>query len=125
MASASAHYLSALARFADFDGRASRAELWSFFGVHVAVVLVLLAVSAVLGTVLDLGWVAGSLVLALYLALTFFPALSAVARRLHDTGRSSFWVALALIPVIGLWLVVWLLEAGDPAPNEWGQPPEA
>lgn len=125
MASASAHYLSALSRFADFDGRTSRAELWSFVGVHAAIVVVLLAVSVVLGTVLEAGWVAGSLVLALYLAMTFFPLLSAVARRLHDTGRSSFFVVLGLIPVVGLLLLVWLVEAGDPAPNGWGQPPDA
>ena len=119
-----AHYLDALARFADFDGRTSRAGLWGFVAVHTVVTAALLVASATVGVALEAGWVAGSLVLALYLALTFFPFLSLIARRLHDTGRSSFWVALSLVPLAGLWLFVWLLEVGDPAPNEWGQPPE-
>ena len=119
-----AHYLTALARFADFDGRASRAELWGFVGVHVAVTLALVAVSAVVGTVLEVGWVAGSLVLALYLALTFFPLLSAVARRLHDTGRSGWWQLLYFLPLVGaLVLLVLSVLPSERIKNVYGPPP--
>jgi len=79
--------------------------------------------SAVVGTLADLAWIAGSAVLALYLVLTVFPALSLTARRLHDVGRSSLWVSISLIPVLGLLVVYWCLQPGDPAPNDWGQPP--
>ena len=118
-----AAYLRALALFADFDGRASRAEYWGFLAVHGAVSLALVGASAVVGEVAGLAWVVGGAVAALYLAVTFFPVLSATARRLHDTGRSSLWVAVALVPFLVPLLAVWLAAPGDPAPNGWGQPP--
>lgn len=123
--SASAHYLDALARFADFDGRASRAELFGFLAVHVGITLLLLAASVAVGQIVGLPWIASGAVLSLYLVLVFFPLLSLVARRLHDTGRSSFWVALGVIPVAGLIVLYWLFLPGDPEPNTWGQPPDA
>lgn len=122
--SPAAAYVCAFERFADFDGRASRAELWGFVLINGLVTLVLLAASAVMGQVASAGWIAGSAVLALYLAVSFFPALSAVARRLHDTGRSSLLVVLGLVPVVGLLLVYWLVLPGEAVPNRYGQPPE-
>ena len=119
-----AHYLHALARFADFDGRASRAEWWGFVAVHAAVGGALLVGSAVVAEGLDLGWVAGGVLVSLYGVLTFFPALSGAARRLHDVGRSSLWVALAFVPPLAVLVVVWLALPGGPAPNAWGQPPQ-
>ena len=123
--SPAAAYLRVLAAFADFDGRASRAELWGFVLVHGLVTAVLLIASAVVGELAGLAWVAGSAVLALYLALTFFPALSAVARRLHDTGRSSWLTVLAVVPPLGLLVLYWACLPGEPGPNEWGQRPDS
>ncbi len=80
------------------------------------------AASAVVGTVLDLAWIAGSAVLALYLVLAFFPALSLAARRLHDIGKTSFLVALVCVPPLGLLVAYWCLLPGDPGPNDWGRP---
>ena len=120
--SPAAAYLRVLSAFADFDGRASRAEFWGFVLVHLGVTVVLAVASAVVGTVTEAAWVAGSAVFVLYAVGTFFPALSAVARRLHDTGRSSLFMLVGLLPAIGLVLVYWLARPGDPAPNAWGQP---
>ncbi|WP_420455033.1 DUF805 domain-containing protein [Rubrivirga sp.] len=122
--SPAAAYLRVLARFADFDGRASRAELWGFALVHAGVTAVVALASAVMGTVADVAWIAGSAVFALYAVGTFFPTLSAVARRLHDTGRSSLLVMVGLVPVVGLVLVYWLALPGDPGPNRYGQADE-
>ena len=109
--SPAAAYLRVLAAFADFDGRASRAEFWGFVLVHLGVTVVLAVASAVVGTVTEAAWVVGSAVFALYAVGTFFPALSAVARRLHDTGRSSLFVlvGLLLLAVVGLLWVVFTL----------------
>ena len=121
MTDAPAHYLDALARFADFDGRASRAEFWGFALVHGVVTAALAAASAVLGVVLDVAWIVGGAVFALYAVLTFFPALSAAARRLHDVGRSSLLVGLVLVPPFGLLVLYWLCLPGEPGPNDWGR----
>ena len=117
-----AHYLRTLALFADFDGRASRAEWWGFVAVHLALTLALLTASAVLAEALDVGWVAGGVPVSLYLVATFFPTVSGAARRLHDVGRSSLWLAVAVVPPLAVLLAVWLAMPGEPAPNAWGQP---
>lgn len=119
----SAAYLDAFARFADVDGRTSRRAFWGFWLVHAALTLALGAASAVAGTLADLPWVAGSAVLALYLVLAFFPSLALIARRLHDTGRTSWLCALIGLPPLTLLVVYWCLLPGEPGPNDWGQPP--
>ena len=44
-------------------------------------------------------------------------------RRLHDIGRSGWFLLLALIPVIGaLLLIYWLCQPGTPGPNTYGNP---
>ena len=116
-------YLRALGRFADFDGRAGRRELWAFVGVHGVVLLVLGAASTAVGIALDLPWIASGLVLSVYVAVSAVPTLAVVARRLHDTGRSSLLVLVSLVPVLGLVVLYWLALPGEPAPNAWGQPP--
>ncbi|MEM7788267.1 MAG: DUF805 domain-containing protein [Bacteroidota bacterium] len=115
--------LQAFGRFADFDGRSHRRELLSFYGVNAVVVGLLVGASSVLGATLDLSFIAAGAVASVYLAVAFVPALSLVARRLHDVGRSSLWVLLGAVPVVGLVLVVWLLAPGEPGPNRWGRSP--
>lgn len=117
-------YLQVFGRFADFDGRSRRRELWTFVVTNVIAVGLLVAASTAVGTLLDLPWIVSSVLLALYVAVVFVPALAAVARRLHDTGRSSLLVAVGLVPVVGLALVYWLLLDGDPGPNAYGQDPK-
>ena len=74
-----------LMRFADFGGRASRAEYWTF----VTIVLVAQAAArlgdAMLG---DGAFVTGPIALATG-GLLFVPAVSVTLRRLHDIDRSS------------------------------------
>ena len=118
-------YLHALSLFADFDGRASRAEYWGFLGVHGTLTAVLVVGSAVLGELAGQAWVVGGALAAVYLTLTFFPLLSATARRLHDGGRSSLLVGLAVVPPLALLVLYWCALPGDPAPNAWGPPPDA
>lgn len=41
----------------------------------------------------------------LYSLVVFLPALAVSVRRLHDTGRSAWWLLLAFFPVVG-WIVL-------------------
>lgn len=47
------------------------------------------------------------------------------ARRLHDTGCSSWWLLLALVPVMGPCWLVWQLgfKQGQSHTNRWGDRP--
>ena len=52
----------------------------------------------------------------LYLIIlgAFIPVISSDVRRLHDTGKSGWWILVQLIPIIGgLWLLFLLLEKGE------------
>ena len=91
-----------LSKYATFDGRASRPEYWWFalFGVLVSIV----------GSIIDA--TAGTYVVGLLLGLALLlPSLAVGVRRLHDTGRSGWWLLIAIIPLIGgIWLIVLLCQ---------------
>lgn len=88
-----------LLRYADFKGRARRAEYWLFMvsqSVFYITCVVLAATSLSNGAqgVLGLfGWLAVALIGMLALVL---PNYALLARRLHDAGLSAFWMALLL-----------------------------
>ena len=88
-----------LSKYVDFNGVASRSEFWWFFLFQIVVVVVLSLVSQL---------VADIAALALLL-----PSLAVGARRLHDTGRSGWWLLIGLIPVIGtiVLIVFWVQES--------------
>ncbi len=106
---------SCLAKYADFRGRACRAEYWWFtlFDFLIG------SAAAVIDANADQTLLAPLLNLALLL-----PGLAVAARRLHDVGRSGWWLLLGLIPLIG-WLVllIWTIRRGDSTPNRYGDSP--
>lgn len=103
-------------KYVDFTGRASRPEYWWFFLSYVIVYFVALVLDAALGT---------SGVLTLLVALAYFlPMLAAGVRRLHDTGRSGWWLLISLVPFVGaIVLIVFLASPGEPGSNRYGPPP--
>lgn len=113
-------YLQAWRRYADFDGRSARTEYWCFV-LGNAVVATALAILDVLlgGSLLGRLLVAGDL---LYSLAVLVPGLAVTVRRLHDTGRSGFWILIALVPVVGwLMLLVFMLEPSQRGANQYGR----
>jgi uncharacterized membrane protein YhaH (DUF805 family) len=102
-------------RYAQFDGRATRAEYWWFF---LANLLISVVIQVLIG-VSDLFLIV-SLIVSLALLI---PGLAVAVRRLHDTDRSGWWMLIALIPLVGIIvLIVFLASEGDPGPNQYGPP---
>jgi uncharacterized membrane protein YhaH (DUF805 family) len=105
-----------LNKYAEFAGRAHRAEYWNFFLVNVVIYLALSAVESLVGI--------GGALSGLYGLAVLIPGIAAAVRRLHDTGRRGWWVLLALVPVLGtLALLVLLALEGEPGANAYGDSP--
>jgi uncharacterized membrane protein YhaH (DUF805 family) len=93
-----------LVRYADFSGRASRAEYW-LFGLAQSVLLLFLLIMAVMafaGLRENASQALGGFLLSLALigvvALgLFIPNLALLARRMHDINMSAWWMGL-LVP---------------------------
>lgn len=114
------YYLQALEHYADFEGRARRAEFWWFnlglYGVNILIVLLSVLLSGLETVFTVILWIHG---LGLLL-----PQLAVTARRLHDTERSGWWMLLILIPILG-WipLLILLVLPGDVGSNKYGREP--
>lgn len=93
-----------LMRYADFKGRARRAEYWLFVLLQNILLLtcVVLAVGSFRGSgALEvLGGLFGWLIVGgLLMVATALPYLAVLARRLHDAGLSAIWMIL-LAPIV-------------------------
>jgi uncharacterized membrane protein YhaH (DUF805 family) len=106
---------SCYSKYATFSGRASRSEYWYFTLYHTLLVACFALMPSVLGTML----------LALSLIGNFLPALSVLVRRLHDTDRSGWWYWIALVPLLGLILIIWFCTRGTAGDNRFGADPLA
>ena len=108
--------------YANFNGRAKRAEYWWYTLDNFLIMLAL-------AMVMSLGYVNGG-TMAIILAnilywgaiLAFFvPGLAVAWRRLHDMGKGGQWYWLSLIPIIGsIWLLVLLCTPSEPQDNRFG-----
>ena len=102
-------FVTCLKKYADFSGRATRSEYWWFVLCEVLILGIASPISDTLP---------GLFALALVL-----PALAVGARRLHDTGRSGWWLLLMLVPFIGgLFLLYWAVLPSQPSANAFGEP---
>jgi len=109
-------YLFALKKYAVFSGRSRRQEYWMFFLFNLIFSITSSFLDSILGTIVV------SLVYALAL---FIPTLAVTVRRLHDTGRSGWWLFLILVPVIGiLVLLIFVMLDGNTNENAYGQNPK-
>jgi uncharacterized membrane protein YhaH (DUF805 family) len=104
--------------YANFVGRAQRSAFWYW-------VLFVWVVGIVLTLVDSAMFDSGTPVLSgLFSLATIIPNLAVGARRLHDTDRSGWWQLIALIPLIGIIvLIVWWCGRGQPGPNRFGPNP--
>lgn len=116
-----------LRKYADFYGRARRAEYWLFTLLMVLVVIPVAIIGEVAEATGQLG--PGTAILFLILGLIYLglliPSIAVTVRRLHDTNRSGWWLLISLIPLIGgLVLFVFTVLDGTPGPNRFGSDPK-
>ena len=117
--------------YADFQGRARRKEYWMYILFTAVSFIAALILDNVLGTTFSMdilgesvdtgyGWI------YLLVALgTFLPFLAVLVRRLHDVGKSGWFMLVSLIPLAGgIWLLVLLCKDSYPGVNQYGANPK-
>lgn len=110
-------------KYADFHGRARRSEYWFFFLFTAIIGIVGGILDAIFGTRSGMYGGTGPIQGILQLAL-LIPGLAVGARRLHDTGRSGWWLLIGLIPLVG-WIILLVFFVQDSQPsNQHGPNPK-
>lgn len=117
-------YLKVLKNYAVFSGRARRMEYWMFVLFNVIFAIIAMILDNVLGLAIkDVGY---GPIYILYALATLLPGLAVGVRRLHDIGKSGWYLLLGLIPCVGgIILLVFAVTAGDVGENEYGPDPMA
>jgi uncharacterized membrane protein YhaH (DUF805 family) len=116
-------FVGALRKYAVFEGRARRREYWFYVLFWIVIAVALNVVDRMLGMYnaeVGVGPLGG-----LFWLATLLPSLAVGARRLHDTGRSGWWLLIGLIPIIGaIVLIVFFLIDSQPGTNAYGPNPK-
>lgn len=114
------YYVAVLKKYVEFSGRASRAEYWYFVLINVVISF---AISWILGNLA--GQDTASLVSGLYSLAVLLPSLAVSARRMHDIGKSGWWLLIVLVPLIGPFWWLYLAVQPSGAKNAYGAAPKA
>lgn len=115
------YYSICLSRFAGFSGRARRREYWTFVLVNCLIALLLLTLGLAFGEDSP----ASNIMVTIFYLIMLVPNLSVSVRRLHDIGKSGWYMFLSLIPLIGgLILLIWSLMDSEPGENQYGKNPK-
>lgn len=123
-----------LKRYAEFSGRSRPRELWMFALLQLIIYVVLMLFASVVGagaaglasagananaaSVMSIVAAMGvfALMFGLVYLVFFIPNLAVSARRLHDTGRSGWWVMI----YFGPWLLGILLSLANAGAQSQG-----
>ena len=114
-------------KYANFKGRARRAEYWYFYLFYLLIFLppyVTMLVASSSRHLEELAVTCAVIVLLEWLVF-FLPQLAVFVRRMHDIGKSGWNWLIGLIPIVGsIVLLVFLCREGDHKTNEYGNPPK-
>ena len=107
------------AGYSDYSSRSRRKEFWYFYLALIIYELILNVISRILKIAI-VSYIC--YVLLVIPILVFFLPLS--VRRLHDTGRSGWWLLLDLTIIGGIVILVFCCLDSDPQNNEYGPSPK-
>lgn len=141
----------AFSNYCKFTGRASRSEYW-WFTLFVFLVAIGITFFTALMTVLTVSGSGGAAIVGIFAIILWIlfaiaiilPSWGLTFRRLHDTGRSGWWILLTVVPYLlsivtiatpfsivfsvlnligGIILLVFLCQPSQPEDNQYGPVP--
>ncbi len=101
------YYLQCFKKFAVFSGRSERAEYWYFFLCNIIAAIILGTLDNIIFIRNELlvinGMTINIFILSpVYALITLIPGLAVAVRRMHDVGKSGFFL---LIPIYNIVLL--------------------
>ncbi|MEX0274965.1 MAG: DUF805 domain-containing protein [Flavobacteriaceae bacterium] len=120
----------AFENYANFEGRARRSEYWYFTLTNILITLGIYIIFAAIAIPnIESDDPPPLLLIPLILLLLFslgimIPSLAVAVRRLHDTGKSGWFLLFNLIPFGGIVLLVFYIQDGDLGENRYGPNPK-
>lgn len=106
---------SGFSNYVNFSGRAQRSAYWWWVLFTVIVDIVASLIDAAISAQI-IATIAG---LALLL-----PSIAVGVRRLHDLDKSGWWLLIALVPLVGIIvLIIFFVQKGTTGPNRFGPDP--
>jgi len=126
-------------RWNNFQGRATRSEYWKFMLASFIISFILTMVDAVVfkdsgATVASqsdsfaAGFAAGANtgpLRSIYSLIVLIPSLAVGFRRLHDIGKTAWWLLLWLVPILGWGILIYFLVKDSVEDNKFGPNPKA
>ena len=88
--------------------------MFNLFNIIACVVVMLLDSFMELNNVLIL----------IYVLAILIPSYAVTVRRLHDTGKSGWWLLLMFVPFGNIILLIFCLIDSTPGPNQYGENPK-
>lgn len=115
-------YLKAFKQYAEFSGRARRAEYWYFVLFYTIGIFVMSFLDGALGLYsvkAGIGLLGG-----IFILVHILPSLAVSVRRLHDIGRTGWWYLLVVIPLIGPIVLLVFSVMDSKEDNKYGPNPK-
>ncbi|MCL4546647.1 MAG: DUF805 domain-containing protein [Deltaproteobacteria bacterium] len=104
-------------KYAVFNGRSRRAEYW-YFALFSTIISILLEI-------ISFFVLKNLIIVYLYDLAVLIPGLAVSIRRVHDIGKSGWFILINLIPIVGfiIW-IVYMATDSQPGENKYGQNPK-
>lgn len=103
-------------KFADFSGRARRSEYWYW-------ILCTVFISYICSRIMSELNISGVIISLIDFAV-WIMTLSVSVRRLHDIGKSGWWLLINLIPLVGQ-IILFVFRCRDSeGDNQYGPSPK-
>lgn len=116
------YYVNAIKNYATFTGRTRRRDFWMFVLFHLIFFIAAGVLDSLLGT--NSPEMGGGLVSGLYALFALVPSIAIAARRLHDSGKSGWWLLIGLTGIGGIVLLVFYVLDSQPGANKYGPNPK-
>ena len=111
--------------FINFSSRARREEFW-YYTLFRLVISIILMTFVIISSLLQINSliIASIIALILFMLISFIPTLAVTVRRFHDVGMSGWMYLINFIPFGGLFIIIKLIEDGNPYTNKYGNDPK-